>query len=113
MKLVKLFKDLGVIHCPDMKNHQQVGVAVAKARSAAYLIRRVFRQLCPEVFLSAYTALVRPVLEYSIHASALTTVGDMVTIENDLSMATRSVSALRLVGWWRSFCTQREVYTRL
>ncbi len=39
---VDSFKDLGVLHSPDMKHHAQVDAAVAKARSAAYLIRRAF-----------------------------------------------------------------------
>ncbi len=51
LERVNSFKDLGVIHTPDMKHHEQVDVAVAKARSAAYLIKRVFHHLTPTVFL--------------------------------------------------------------
>ncbi len=40
--LVNSFKDLGVFLTPDMKHYEQVDAAVAKARSAAFLIRRVF-----------------------------------------------------------------------
>ncbi len=42
LEQVDSFKDLGVLHSPDMKHHEQVDAAVAKARSAAYLIRRAF-----------------------------------------------------------------------
>ncbi len=66
-----------------------------KARSAAYLIRRVFTYLTPEVFLKMYTALVRPVLEYCIQAWSPTTAGDMTQIENVQRMATKLVPSLR------------------
>ncbi len=93
---VDSFKDLGVLHSPDMKHHEQVDAAVAKARSAAYLIRRAFTFLTPEVFLKAYTALVRPVLEYCIQAWSPTTAGDMTKIENVQRMTTKLVPSLRL-----------------
>ncbi len=77
LEQVDSFKDLGVLHSPDMKHYEQVDAAVAMARSAAYLIRRAFTYLTPELFLKVYTALVRPVLEYCIQAWSPTTAGDM------------------------------------
>ncbi len=66
LEQVDSFKYLGVLQSPDMKHHEQVDAAVANARSAAYLIRRAFSYFTPELFPKAYTALVRPVLEYCI-----------------------------------------------
>ncbi len=54
------FKELGVILNPDMKHHEQVDAAVANARSAVFLIRRV-----------------RPVFQYCSQALAPTTLCDM------------------------------------
>ncbi len=53
---------------PGMKHNEQVDAARTKMRYTAYLNRRVFRHLSPEVFLRAFTALVRPVLEDCIRA---------------------------------------------
>ncbi len=47
------FKVLGVVLSLDMKHHDQVDKAMTKARSAAFLIRRLFRHLSPEVILRA------------------------------------------------------------
>ncbi len=57
--------------------------------------------LTPKVFLRAYTALVRPVLEYSIRAWSPTTASDITKIENVQRMATKLVPSLRLLpcGW--------------
>ncbi len=77
-----------------MKHHIQVDAAVKKARNAAFLIRRVFRHLPPKVFMRAYTALVRPVLEYCIQVWSPTTLGDMAKIEYVPRMATKLVPAI-------------------
>ncbi len=77
---VNSFKKSKVILIPNMKHDEHVDEAVAKARSAAFLIRRVFHHLTPTVFLRAYTALVRPVLEYCIQAWSPTTLGDMTNM---------------------------------
>ncbi len=68
LELVDFFKNKGVLHRPDTKHYEQDDAAVVKARSAGYLIRRAFSYLAPEVFLRAYTAIVRPVLKYCMHA---------------------------------------------
>ncbi len=47
------------------------------------------------MFLRAYTALVRPVLEYCIQAWSPPTLGDMAKIENVQRLATKLVPALR------------------
>ncbi len=44
------FKDLGIVHDPEMKLHGQVDAAV----NAAFLIRRVIRHLPLKVFLRAF-----------------------------------------------------------
>ncbi len=75
------FKDMGVLHSPDVKHHEQADVSVAKARSAAYRIGRVFGYLSPEVFLRACTALVWPVLEYCNQAWSPTTTREMTKME--------------------------------
>ncbi len=69
------FKDLGVVLNPTLKHHDQVDAAVKIAKNAAFLIRRAFRHLPSKVFLRAYTALVRPVLEYCIQVWSLTMLG--------------------------------------
>ncbi len=50
LEWVNSVKDLGVILTTDMKQHEQVDVAVAKARSAAYLIKRVFYHVTRQCF---------------------------------------------------------------
>ncbi len=45
LEQLDLFKDLEVLHSPDIKRHEQVDTAVAKAKSAACLIRRAFNYL--------------------------------------------------------------------
>ncbi len=62
LEQVDSFRDLGVLHSLDVKHHQKVAAAVVNARSAAFLIRRVFTYPTPEVFLKANTALVRTVV---------------------------------------------------
>ncbi len=52
-----------VVLSPELKHHIQDDVPVKEARNAAFLIRRVFHHLPTKVFLRAYTALVRPMLE--------------------------------------------------
>ncbi len=56
----------------------------------------MFRHLPPKVFLRAYTALVRPVLESCIQVWFPTTLGDMATIEDVERMAPQLVPALRM-----------------
>ncbi len=67
-----------------------------KARNADFLIRRVFRHLPTKVFLRAYTALVRPVLEYCIQVWTPTTLGDMAKIEDVQRMAIKLVPVIRM-----------------
>ncbi len=55
----------------------------------------MFHHLTPTVFLRAYIALVRPVLEYCIQAWSPTTLGDMAKVENVQRMATKLVPVLR------------------
>ncbi len=76
-----------------MKHHIQIDVAVKKARYTAFLIWRMFRHLPTKVFMRAYTALVRPVLEYCIQDLPLTTLGDKAQIENVQRMTTKIVPA--------------------
>ncbi len=66
------FKNQGVVLSPELKHHDQVDVAVKKARNAAFLIRRVLCHLTTKVFLRAYTALVVSVLENCIQAWSAT-----------------------------------------
>ncbi len=54
LELVNLLKDLGVILSPDMKHHEQVDVAVAKAKSTVFPIRTVFHHPSPKVFLRTH-----------------------------------------------------------
>ncbi len=77
LELLDAFKDLGAALSPELKHHIQFDAAVKKARNAAFLIRRVFRDLPTKVFMRAYTALVRSVLEYCIQVWSPTTLGDM------------------------------------
>ncbi len=74
-----------------MKHHEQVDAAVKKARNAAFLIRWLFRHLLPKVSLRAYTALVRPMLEYYIQVSNPT-----AKIEKVQRMATKLAPAIRM-----------------
>ncbi len=75
--MLDAFMGLGVVLSPEFKHHIRVDAAVKKARNAATLIRRVFRYLPTKESLRAYTALVRPVLEYCRQVWSPTMIGDM------------------------------------
>lgn len=58
--------DLGVCVSHDLKWEHHINAAVKRANVTIYLIRRCFREMSPELFLRAYKAYVRPILEHAV-----------------------------------------------
>lgn len=95
LPLVSSAKDLGIMIDSSLKPTTQVDSAVAKARSALAFISRTFERLTPDIFLPAYSALVRPLLEYCVQAWAPYTARDIEKMEKVQAAATRRVPGLK------------------
>ena len=61
-----LEKDLGVFVSSDLKPSAHIAKVAAKANGRVGLIKRTFSFIDKEIFLSLYTALVRPILDYGV-----------------------------------------------
>lgn len=87
--------DLGVIVNSENKSTDQVTAAVKKARRMLAMLNRTFSKMSPEVFLPAYSALVRSQLEYCVQAWSPHLLGDVQKLERVQRAATRLVPGLR------------------
>ena len=87
-------KDLGVTIQSSLKWNKNCAESVSKANKVLGLIRRTFRYLDKNMFLSLYKSLVRPHLEYSIQAWSPHLRKDIDLMEKVQRRATKMILSL-------------------
>ncbi|XP_071951960.1 uncharacterized protein [Antedon mediterranea] len=88
-------KDLGVYVTSDFKVSTQVSKVAAKANSIVGRIRKSFTYMDKQMFMSLYTSLVRPVMEYAVQAWSPYLQQDINKLEKIQQRATKLVPELR------------------
>ena len=83
-----LEKDLGVFVSSDLKPSMHIAKVAAKANARVGLIKRTFSYIDKEIFLSLYTALVRPILDYGVQCWSPYLVKDINKLEQVQRRAT-------------------------
>ena len=84
-------KDLGVLIDKNLKFTSHIKSIVAKANRMIGLIKISFESIDKEMFLTLYKALIRPLLEYCVHAWSPHLETDITLLENVQRRATRMV----------------------
>ncbi|CAL4122992.1 unnamed protein product, partial [Meganyctiphanes norvegica] len=88
-------KDLGVVIDSDLKFSKHIKGIVAKANRMIGMIKISFESLDDDMFLNLYNTLVRPLLEYCVHAWSPYLKRDITLLENVQRRATRLVRRLK------------------
>nr|XP_012559709.2 uncharacterized protein LOC105845965 [Hydra vulgaris] len=92
-------RDLGVIISSDLKWHDQVTSATAKAQRTLGLIKRTFTYFDVEMVKSLYTTFVRPLLEFAIPAWQPYLQRDIDELEKVQRRATKLVPQLKKISY--------------
>ncbi len=95
VEMVKSAKDLGDFIDSSFKPSLQCKEAYARARATFFMIRREFAILTLAIFRPLYLAMVRPHLDYTVHASFPYLQKDIQLIERMQLQATRCVKSFR------------------
>ena len=88
-------RDLGVLIDNELKFSQHIKSIVAKANRMIGLIKISFESVDKDMFKTLYNALIRPLLEYCVHAWSPHMEGDIALLENVQRRATKLVRGLR------------------
>ena len=88
-------RDLGVVIDSDLKFSKHIKGIVAKANRMIGMIKISFESLDDDMFLNLYNTLVRPLLEYCVHAWSPYLKRDITLLENVQRRATRLVRRLK------------------
>ena len=88
-------RDLGVVIDSDLKFSKHIKGIVAKANRMIGMIKISFESLDDDMFLNLYNTLVRPLLEYCVHAWSPYLQRDITLLENVQRRATRLVRRLK------------------
>ena len=86
-----LEKDLGVFVSSDLKPSAHIAKIAAKANARVGLIKRTFTYMDKDIFLSLYTTLVRPILDYGVQCWSPYLVKDINKLEQVQRRATLMV----------------------
>ncbi|CAL4067024.1 unnamed protein product [Meganyctiphanes norvegica] len=88
-------RDLGVVIDSDLKFSKNIKGIVAKANRMIGMIKISFESLDDDMFLNLYNTLVRPLLEYCVHAWSPYLQRDITLLENVQRRTTRLVRILK------------------
>ena len=92
-------KDIGVTMDKDLNFSLHIGEKVKTANQIMGIIRRCFQYLTEEMFLTLYTTLVRPHLEYAVSVWCPYKMKDIDLIESVQRRATRQVKSLKHLSY--------------
>ena len=94
-------KDLGVWLSADGTWTHHIGDIVRRANMISGWIFCAFKSRSPEVLLTLYKALVRPILEYCCLVWYPTEVGDIQVVENVQRAFTRKIQGMKDLNYWQ------------
>jgi len=89
---VHTVSDLGILIASSLSPSEQIYPAVQRARSVLYMIRKRFLRITPTIFRKAYSALVRPHLEYAVQAWAPVVKRDIERLESVQRLTIRMIA---------------------
>ena len=92
-------KDLGVLIDNKLRFSSHIKSIVAKANRMIGLIKISFESVDKEMFLTLYKTLVRPLLEYCVHAWSPHYMSDITLLENVQRRATKMVRELSQLSY--------------
>src|SRR5664279_6054594 len=99
IEVVKEEKDLGIFVTEDLKWNVQCSKAASKAMMILGMIRRTFKQLNKELFLTLYGTYVRPHMEFCVQAWSPYYQKDIAILERVQQRATEMVKCIRKLSY--------------
>ena len=111
-------KDLGVTLSADGKFTRHISEITRRARMMVGWILNAFRSRSPEVMLTLYKSLVRPILEYCCLVWSPMNTGDIKALESIQRTLTSKIQGMTGLNYWErleklglmSLCRRRERY---